>query len=102
MLLTITAAAVIGRRRFPYFAVGWFWYVGMLVPVIGIVQFGTQSEADRFMYLPQIGLALAAASGRWGGIPAVARQPRRLRAGRGGRADALERRGLEASLRLAR
>jgi tetratricopeptide (TPR) repeat protein len=59
VVLGITAAAWIGRRRCPYLLVGWLWYVGMLVPVIGLVQVGDQAVADRFMYLPQIGLWIA-------------------------------------------
>ena len=55
----ITGATVAWRRRFPYLLVGWLWYLGALVPVIGLVQFGAQSEADRFTYLPQIGLTVA-------------------------------------------
>lgn len=47
------------RRTQPYLAVGWLWYLGMLVPVLGLVQVGLQSHADRYTYLPQIGLALA-------------------------------------------
>lgn len=43
-------------RRFPYLAVGWFWFLGTLVPVIGIMQVGMQSMADRFSYLPSIGI----------------------------------------------
>jgi len=61
LLVSVTAAAVRWRRQRPYLLVGWLWYVGMLVPVIGIVQFGLQAEADRFTYLPQIGLAIAVA-----------------------------------------
>ncbi len=57
-LTGITTAAVAWRRRFPYLFVGWFWYVGMLVPVIGLVQVGSHSMADRYTYLPQIGLSL--------------------------------------------
>jgi Flp pilus assembly protein TadD len=59
LLVSITAAAIRWRRQRPYLLVGWLWYVGMLVPVIGLVQFGSQAEADRFTYLPQIGLAIA-------------------------------------------
>ena len=59
----ISTAALVWRRRFPYLFVGWFWYVGMLVPVIGLVQVGLQSMADRYTYLPQIGLCIAVA---WG------------------------------------
>ena len=56
VLLFVTSAALVLRRKAPYLLVGWLWYLGMLVPVIGLVQFGAQSEADRFTYLPQIGL----------------------------------------------
>ena len=44
------------RRTKPYLVTGWFWYLGMLVPVIGLVQVGEQAHADRYTYLPQIGL----------------------------------------------
>ena len=50
-------------RRFPYLAVGWFWYLGTLVPAIGLVQAGVQSMADRYTYLPGIGLFIIVA---WG------------------------------------
>jgi Flp pilus assembly protein TadD len=59
LLVSITAAAFLGRRRCPYLLVGWLWYLGMLVPVIGLLQVGCTSRADRFTYLPQIGLAVA-------------------------------------------
>jgi tetratricopeptide (TPR) repeat protein len=59
VLAGISAAAWIGRRRCPYLLVGWLWYVGMLVPVIGLVQVGDQARADRYTYLPQIGLVIA-------------------------------------------
>jgi protein O-mannosyl-transferase len=55
----ITGVAIIVRRRRPYVAVGWFWYLVMLSPVLGIVQAGKQARADRFTYLPQIGLLIA-------------------------------------------
>lgn len=63
VLASITTAAFIGRRRYPYILVGWLWYLGMLVPVIGFLQVGTVSVADRFTYLTQIGLGIALA---WG------------------------------------
>lgn len=63
LLLIITAAAVATARRRPYFLVGWLWYLGTLVPAIGIVQVGTQAMADRYTYLPLIGLFIAIA---WG------------------------------------
>jgi len=46
------------RRRKPYLAVGWFWYLGTLVPVIGLVQVGNQAMADRYTYVPLIGIFL--------------------------------------------
>jgi tetratricopeptide (TPR) repeat protein len=57
-LLAISAMAILLRKRRPYVLVGWFWYVGMLVPAIGIVQIGEQGHADRYTYLPHIGLFL--------------------------------------------
>jgi tetratricopeptide (TPR) repeat protein len=59
VLAAVTAAAVVCRRKRPYFLVGWLWCLGMLVPVIGLVQVGQQARADRFTYLPQIGLCIA-------------------------------------------
>lgn len=55
----ITAAACVLRKKAPYFVTGWFWYLGMLVPVIGLLQVGWQGHADRYTYLPQIGLYIA-------------------------------------------
>ncbi len=63
VLLVVTVAAVRTIRTRPYLAVGWFWYVGTLVPVIGIVQVGNQAMADRYTYLPSIGLYVMVA---WG------------------------------------
>ncbi len=62
-LAVICIAVVAGRRNYPYLFVGWYWYLGMLVPAIGLVQVGAQSMADRYTYLPQIGLAIGVA---WG------------------------------------
>jgi tetratricopeptide (TPR) repeat protein len=62
-LLGASLLALIWRRSYPYLLVGWLWYLGMLVPVIGLVQVGSQARADRYMYLPLIGLSLAVA---WG------------------------------------
>ena len=56
LLLVITILAVALRRTRPYLLAGWLWYLGMLVPVIGLVQVGRQAMADRYTYLPQIGL----------------------------------------------
>ncbi len=55
-LLAASVAALALVRRRPYVAVGWFWYLGTLVPVIGLVQVGEQAMADRYTYLPLIGL----------------------------------------------
>jgi Flp pilus assembly protein TadD len=55
----ISIAAISWHRKYPYLFVGWFWYIGMLVPVIGLLQVGRQSMADRYTYLPQIGLCLS-------------------------------------------
>jgi protein O-mannosyl-transferase len=59
VLVGITATAFFLRRRAPYFVTGWLWYLGMLVPVIGLLQVGWQGHADRYTYLPQIGLYIA-------------------------------------------
>ena len=59
VLVGITAIAIARRRQNSYLFVGWFWYLVMLVPVIGIVQVGLQGRADRYTYLPQIGLFIA-------------------------------------------
>src|SRR5262249_15882521 len=59
-LVSITVAVFVLRRRAPYLITGWFWYVLMLLPVIGLIQVGSQAHADRYSYLPQIGLYVAA------------------------------------------
>lgn len=61
ILVAFTAAAVRAVRVAPWAFVGWFWYLGTLVPVIGLVQVGAQRMADRYTYLPQIGLFIVAA-----------------------------------------
>jgi len=66
-LVATTALAAVAARRQPAVLVGWLWYLGTLVPVIGLVQVGSQAMADRYMYLPLVGLALAVA---WG-VPAL-------------------------------
>ena len=58
ILLATAAVLHFGRRR-PYLPVGWFWYLGTLVPVIGFVQVGAQARSDRYTYLPLIGATLA-------------------------------------------
>ena len=59
VLIVLTAIAFIRRRKNPYLIVGWLWYLVMLIPVIGIVQVGLQGHADRYTYLPQVGLDIA-------------------------------------------
>jgi tetratricopeptide (TPR) repeat protein len=56
VLLALSVFAWAVRGRLPWFVVGWLWYLGTLVPVIGLVQVGTQSIADRYTYLPFVGL----------------------------------------------
>jgi protein O-mannosyl-transferase len=55
-LVLISATVLFFWRKRPYLAVGWFWFVGTLVPVIGLIQVGVQSMADRYTYIPLIGL----------------------------------------------
>jgi len=63
LLAGITGLAIWRARSAPYLAVGWFWFLGMLVPAIGLVQVGGQSLADRYTYLPSVGLWIMAV---WG------------------------------------
>lgn len=63
VFLVVVSAGVIWMRRRAYLPVGWLWFLGMLVPVIGFVQVGVQSMADRYTYLPAIGLFIMVA---WG------------------------------------
>jgi protein O-mannosyl-transferase len=59
LLLLIISAWVVRRREQPYLAVGWLWYLGTMVPMIGIVQVGEQAMADRYAYLSFVGLFVA-------------------------------------------
>ena len=63
LLVCLSALAVYAWRRRPYLAVGWLWYLGTLVPMIGIVQTGAHALADRFTYIPLIGIFIMIA---WG------------------------------------
>jgi tetratricopeptide (TPR) repeat protein len=63
LLAALSLMVVRGARNRPYLAVGWLWYVGTLVPVIGIVQVGRHALADRYTYLPLVGLFILVA---WG------------------------------------
>ncbi len=67
LVVAVTVLAVRRARKSPYLATGWFWYLATLVPVIGLVQVGSQSMADRYTYVPLIGLFIAVA---WG-VPEI-------------------------------
>ena len=83
VLVAISALVVWQIRKAPYLFTGWFWFLGMMVPVIGIVQVGIQSMADRYTYTTMIGVAMALVwggtdllrsrgqAGRWVGISAL-------------------------------
>jgi tetratricopeptide (TPR) repeat protein len=58
-LISVSAVAWCWRKAHPYLIVGWLWFLGMLLPVIGLIQVGSQAMADRYTYLPSIGLFLA-------------------------------------------
>ena len=75
VLLAVTAWVIRERVSRPYLAWGWFWYVGTLVPVIGFIQVGGQSMADRYTYVPLVGLFVALV---WGlaDVAATRRVPR--------------------------
>lgn len=64
-----SAIALLERARRPFLLVGWLWFVGTLVPVIGLVQSGSQGRADRYMYIPLMGISLAVAwlAAEWAG-----------------------------------
>jgi tetratricopeptide (TPR) repeat protein len=74
-LCGVTTAAVLESRRRPYLLMGWLWYLVTLAPVIGIIQVGLQSMADRYTYIPSIGIALMAV---WGVADAVQVRSRRM------------------------
>ncbi|MEI6702168.1 MAG: tetratricopeptide repeat protein [Deltaproteobacteria bacterium] len=63
VLIIVSVFAMMVGRRFPYIPVGWFWFLITLIPVIGLLQVGVQSMADRYSYIPSIGLYIMAA---WG------------------------------------
>ena len=76
LILGLSLLALDWRRKFPFVFTGWFWFAGTLVPVIGLVQVGLQAMADRYTYLPFIGLFILLA---WG-LEAATRRPRAARA----------------------
>jgi tetratricopeptide (TPR) repeat protein len=76
LFVLIVASGLILRetRRFPYLAVGWLWFLGTLAPVIGLIQVGVQAMANRFAYVPMIGLLWMAV---WGTAEMISRWPNR-------------------------
>jgi tetratricopeptide (TPR) repeat protein len=72
ILVVLSGLAIYVVRDRPWYAVGWFWYLGTLVPVIGLVQVGIQSHADRYTYIPMIGLAIILA---WGARDLMGKWP---------------------------
>jgi tetratricopeptide (TPR) repeat protein len=68
-LIAVTIAVIRARARWPFLLVGWFWYLIVLLPTIGIVKAGEQARADRYMYLPLVGILLIIA---WG-VPELLR-----------------------------
>ena len=76
-LIAITWFVLRSLRVRPYLAVGWFWYLATLVPVIGIVQVGAQARADRYMYVPMIGLGITVA---WGAADLLRPWPSAMKA----------------------
>jgi hypothetical protein len=72
LVTVLTIAALLTVRTRPYLFTGWFWFLGTLVPVIGLVQIGNQSIADRYMYVPLIGLSIALA---WGLRDVISAKP---------------------------
>ena len=72
MLVAWTVLCVRPWRQKPFLAVGWLWFLGTLVPTIGLIQVGAQSMADRYTYIPSIGFFIAAV---WGAADLLARRP---------------------------
>ena len=72
-VLAVSILALRSIERRPYLAVGWFWYLVTLTPVIGLVQVGSQARADRYTYIPTVGLSIALA---WGAAEFVRSRPR--------------------------
>lgn len=60
LLLSITVVLVVKRKRYPFLLMGWLWYCGTLVPALGLVQVGEQAMADRYSYIPSIGMLIFA------------------------------------------
>ena len=65
LLLGISGLLFVQRRRYPFLLMGWLWFFGTLVPVIGLVQSGDQAMADRFTYIPSLGVLILAIWGAY-------------------------------------
>ena len=76
LLVVLSVIVFLVRRSRPWLATGWLWFLGTLVPMIGLVQVGSQAMADRYTYLPSIGLLVALV---WGAGECVGGSPRRAR-----------------------
>ncbi len=76
LLAMLSAIFVLQAKRFPYLPVGWFWFFGTLVPAIGLVQVGVQSMADRYTYLPGIGIFILVV---WGVNDLLNSQPQKMK-----------------------
>jgi tetratricopeptide (TPR) repeat protein len=76
LLAMLSTIFILQAKRFPYLAVGWFWFLGTLIPTIGLVQVGVQSMADRYTYLPGIGIFILAV---WGTNDLLNSQPQKIK-----------------------
>ena len=72
VILSISVLLVVWRRQSPFLLMGWLWFVGTLVPVIGLVQVGDQAMADRYTYIPSLGVLILAI---WGAHELTRRWP---------------------------
>lgn len=79
LLAAVSWLAVRHVKALPWLAAGWFWYLGTLVPVIGLVQVGAQSMADRYTYIPSIGLFVVIVWGTAHGVEAISARLTRVR-----------------------
>jgi tetratricopeptide (TPR) repeat protein len=78
LFVALTAGALAAARRWPWLTVGWLWFVVALLPVIGLVQVGDQASADRYTYLPSVGLLAAIV---WSAAEAARSRPARVALG---------------------
>jgi tetratricopeptide (TPR) repeat protein len=76
LLVLLSVIFILQAKRFPYLPVGWFWFLGTLVPAIGLVQVGVQSMADRYTYLPGIGIFILAV---WGVNDLLNSRPQKIK-----------------------